>query len=1605
MATNQNNVHTSSFNKGMNSDTSYDLIGDGQYIFGQNIRITTNSLLTALSDSNSTEGIIAPVNAGKDASTEGMYEGQYEILATASIENIGAVVVAKDKKWYVYRIDFKQDPIKFSKQFESEEYDELIKDKFSVVINKETKDIIKLYIADGVHQLMQIDLLDDEYNEKISGNTDNITSNRIYPSVQMKIVKQISGSLKTSQVQYTYRLYKRYGISSRLAPLTNKIQIIDSNRNKEDGNAEDTQTSIGLRLQIPLDELDINKNIFDHVQVFRLSYVKAQSNADVQLIYEAGIQDSQTNGIINIDDNGLSSIQDLSIDEFSAINSMNLIPQTIEQNQNYIFIGNVKDETKFRIDQKNININSKSYQRRFYQNGQDSKFVLRDNADGLYGASKTFTDINDIPQNLDVNPTSIINRKTEEIKDWEYCKYCKSGNDVYFGGEGPHVNFKFVTAEFSIHDNYDYYYASVPKTVTTIVDSYLSYIKQDGTLQQSTLKVSDYLKQHGISAQNSSSYDDIIYSSMLRSLKRDEVYRYGIVYYNKYGKRSDVQWIGDFRSPTCKESNPFTVKTSNYSGVITTDISAKTLFGIRLNEHGAFKRDTMDIKSVSASIEVCKAPVYGMVTLGTFTSYTKGPSGGKIKNDDPGGIKKICVDNEDKIRYFAVYEINGAKYAPGTQIYVAKGTSIRVNIEHIFMENHIVKYDTDDWYAYRDTRGSDLITSDGAYIKELTNLAQSVGCRYKYPDGDGGCGFNDYGFQAYFSVEAQLKFAAQGSVSNSLCAHPLGVQFDVSIPKNTGITSFQIVRCSKAQTYSKTIMQCALSRPISQSYGNINQSGISRSPYYPTPFLHSGFFATKDYLHLSTANNLDNNSVMTILSPEISLFPEDSKSLLSGVDSTIHTIKYAYGGKIEEMSLGLNGFREDYSGDIFQTDEVTVWYNRHKSYGASAPEALDFKTDQSCCAYYYKDSVDFKNSLGALIPNRYSNIRSVSEAKNPTWEQGFSNIQLSGSKVLSGVKAYKSYVSSILEDSYVNWVANGMYNLRITNQESQSGIKDDDYDFWKDVKAFTYLDTEDDHSGNRDDRAKGWIGPGPQCLIIKASDTEGTIFDNTVTCDELQLQPTIGSVICNIEHTAQQFAGISPQEKQFDIYYGFGNFCNLKDDGNGNMTGSMVVFDGDTYLMPCELVSMYKAYNFNSIKDTIPSAQVVNYVPMETKINTFFDYGMNYRNTFSTNLQTEPGEITGIATQERPQHQYNPIYSDNNISNDVYNAQSEENSEQNFTQRIFYSQLKINGENIDNWFDFRALDYIDADTRYGEITHMLTRKDILYFWQTSAFGKLSVNERSLVKDENSNTIQLGQGGVLQRTDYIDTKHGIRMHDKSAISTNDGIFWIDVTNKAILANSNDQVIDYGERVNVQNILNEQMTDGVPYIEYDAQNYELLCKCLSNDNQIVFNTKLNCATGIYTRNYIDTILYNNVVYGLSIDKITKYNYLTNKDSCEYLSPVILKFVVNQNGSTTKVFDTQQIITMKRDYDEDFAEEFMRNKEIVFETNIGKSQYDHNYNQVVTDRESNLTYAIPRQDNADYGNRLRGRWMTVSITDYNPKYDFAISHILTKYRQSFT
>lgn len=1439
MDTNQNNkaenYQINSFTRGMNSDTSYDMIGADQYLFGQNIRITNNTLISNDITSNTTENIISPVYYGKDIHISGQDVNikVKSILATASIEDVGTIIVKDiNDKWHVFRANLKEDEIVLTKVFSSS--NETKKDRFSVIINNElssgentsdNKAILKLYIADGVNPIMCINLNDEAYYK--NANEDWLISNRIYPTNRVKFVSKISGQLKTQQVQYTYRLYKKYGISSKLAPITNKINVIDNNRNKELGNAEDTITSIGFKLSI--DGLDEYSKIFDHIQIFRISYIKYGENAEINLIYDAKLSDNSESFSLN--DTGIQSLAKYSMDEFSALNSITLKPQIIEQNQNYLFAGNITDDSQFRISFKEYN--PRAYQ--FDKNGYN-KYYNADQSDYIEITSSDFSSPN---ENYYINQSVDINSDEE----------CQFDKDGYYGGTGPNISWRFVTCDIPI-DTSDL--NSAPDNSQRDTNVNFSYIHRTKGLEK--IKDSeDYFKEKGVSATEYVSYNEIFTSSLLRSLKRGEVYRYGIVFYDKYGIRSDVLWIADIRTPSVEEFN--------------------------------------------------------MINL-----------------------------------------------------------------------------------YYNSLRGEQL-----------------------------------------------------------LHARPLGIEFKVNVPEinDRTIVGYQIVRCEKSATYTKNLLQVALSRPSRQG---TYEKETYRTPYYPNVYLSTQFFYTAygftpdDPFYTNNhrsedlweqwfdknGTNVENNTLYQIFSPEINIARKDQLSTLSSSDIILSPLYYAQElnslkytsekfGKITSnlknanlmltsYDVAINNIEGEYdnvsqfhrksaledSSKFVHKLEDTVYLTTKYLQNIDSSEKID-----KCVVIkpydirFVKDCTATINGIKNQILTAESvAIRYVNDVKNPLWNEGFSDIQLSGSDIIGAIKQYKSFNTNVGSKEYVNWVANGMYDMPAYYNEVSTEYGG------ANTHSFVLWGSKDLPKGDRSSGSYGWIGAGPICFVI---DTEEPESNNILSVQVRNVNgpANLGTICANVQHTAVQFAGISAEEKQYDTYYGFGNFGKFY-----NGTSSIQVFDGDIYIVPAEFVNMFKTYNFNDIKNTIPSGQVVYYIPLESKINTFFDYGMNYKNTSNSNIQLEPGTITGVSSQDRPLHQYNMIYSDNNTSNDVFSSQSLEDNVDTYKQRIYYSQLKTNGEYIDNWQIFKPADFIDTDSRYGQLTELFTVNDIMYFWQNSAFGKLSVNERSLVTDNNSNTIQLGQGGVLQRTDYINTRYGMREQDYSAIAAEGSIYWIDSNNRAVIL-FREGVVNYCEYTNVQNITNELIDNNYrPNIDYDIQNLEVLCQFLKYRNQLIFSSKLGVGTSIYTRDYESTIQFKNVLYGLKISKYklyaTQYNYLVDCD--KFLTPTVLQFVVNSSASQTKVFDNQKVVTLKRYYIEDSAKRYMENKKYSFTTDIcGVTELKEITD--VTDREGNICYTIPRFDNAEYGNRIRGKWLKVDIVDNNPNKESSISHIITKFRQSYS
>lgn len=1665
MVTDQNNSQVNSFVKGMNTDTSWDMIGSDQYVYGENIRITNNALVAENINSNTTEGVVTPVwwrrieaNDVKNRNGEIIQNfPHYErILACDSIGNVGVVIAKKfDEYWDIIRYTKSEDP-------EQEDEVKIIftsdtpatEDRFSLVLNKEKEGYLKAYIADGEHPVMSINVLDEDWIIGDNKNNyyqnldsiDQLMSNRIFPNHKVHIVKQITGTLVTSQVQYFYRFYKKYGIVSSLSPLTNKIQVISKQRTKEIGNAENTETSTGFQLSIKSNELI--KKTFDYVQVYRMQYITPGQNAKIYIIYDS-TYDNNLNEI-TIDDTG-SFISEISIEEFTSMYGQVIVPQVIEENQNYMFASNIKDETVANLTSEDI----------------DDCIAIQYKSDNAphTNSDKYF------------NPYSDISKSANTVEKYAFTKKVDDGPQ-YYGGTGNLVSWKFVTTPVELHSNCAHsdsntggeakFINEAPRVEVRNESQKIYYIKSDGILEETGKNTYDYFGQHEIGQLPvKPQYNDALDSSMFRSLRRDEVYRYGIIFYDKYGQHSDVNWIGDLRTPTNSE-----LPTSRII-----DVQLIDTIGEKLSydtEAGAAPGPGVEVPNEEIPL--------------TFQSYGSGSfevldgnwrEGGSVYErrfssdllhiEIDGGSDKINWEGDtgyitltvDQGTFFSNTSIEGDGIPTEMPLSTYNSTSeypLEFNLEIHASDPNAVNT-ADNQVVYKVQAGQSTYDLYFFWFLDFSvknqNRTQPIERTH-------------YDIKTYYTISSADVSSWKGSGDYedaeeitsrdySLYAMPLGVEFEVTKPDEKYV-GFQIVRVPKTYVTSRNVMQCAIAKPIRQyRYDGVEQN--TYSPYYPSgmwtsqnlhvasyiwDYPHENIYEMprqdtdrpEEFLKTLSADTTDEN-LYQIFSPEILYLRQDLLKQVNQIDSRLVPVCYSYGQNLQSISNNVgeladrDASQSDNKAESDSPDLGGAYFRRPSGLPMTQgwPRVEVFRTGENGEVLYARNSVRFKmsdkqESFDVFLDynvkkieetyksttnssNEYTEatIITANDVKNPQWSDGFTSVQWDddNKEIIGGIKSYKSFDTSLGGYTYCNWASTAMYDLRL-GTEKQLALQ-----AYSDTSVFTFPKRD-----FREECARGYLGPGPICYLLKTEALE--TLNKSVSFAPNEGPNTLGTVVANVIHNGQQFAGNTRYQHQFDVYNGFGNYFNFE----GNSTVKAVVFDGDTYICPAEIISLYKAYDFASKYDTLWSDLWLSYIVLETPINTFFDYGMNYRNTQNSNVQIEPTKITGVTAQDRPAYQYNQIYSDNNASNDMFNAvqdiriENEVVEQENiFKQRTFYSELKTNGESIDNWHIYKSANFIDCDSRYGEITNLLTHKDIIFFWQNKAFGRYSVNERSLVTDNNNNTVQLGQGGVLQRTDYLDTHYGMRPHEFCAVSTPAGIFWNDIENKAVVQYSN-AVVNYGEHLNVQNLINENITNELSHIGYDLQNDELFCNIFGVQS-LIFNTKYNMATSVYSNNIKNerNILYfNNVAYVIEVDlSRVQLNYINDAtDSGVYKLNSKLSFVVNKGPSQTKVFDNQKVVTLYRETRVDHS---MNDNSLAFNFSFATDSIPATTSAVISatsDREKNIQYAIPRYGNEQYGQRMRGKWMRVDITDadlsdsQNNKY-YGISHVITKFRQSYS
>lgn len=901
-----------------------------------------------------------------------------------------------------------------------------------------------------------------------------------------------------------------------------------------------------------------------------------------------------------------------------------------------------------------------------------------------------------------------------------------------------------------------------------------------------------------------------------------------------------------------------------------------------------------------------------------------------------------------------------------------------------------------------------------------------------------------------------------------LWVYSLGIQFDVkNLPEHCA--AYEIVRCSRRDSDVVTVSQGVLSRPIQKVTNfNGDDLDDSKTPFTPTGWLMLTDYATvPDYKHYGsdkafqykTATNFsikilkaqidDSNDPYKTYDGNLNTFQFVSAETTYVGDSvniaenyTLQPLQYIYpyvnnatsypghvsfGNQYTHLPLGFNRSTDNpyyvsesgnnpviiYNryGDGTRSDVIDAYYN-----GEKPTKSLENDKDRYQYVKLYETSNDeqldeYKIDSGST---RFTTEESVDPVSSDTTTSIFGT----------------TYPGSFLlgpRGNFINCICGGYCQ--------DSAWSEPDWAIRGGEEHFPQYMFDDDEIGHR---CGFMIGIGGPCMVITTKQDASSIID---ICNNKRGAAKFGTFLCNIRNSsALPYGGQLKAAIKTSTYTSFGDYY-VKQSADE----TKVVFDGDAYVRPLEYVSQHKwEYPAENPNNRDRKSCIVYSIPVETNINLSYTAGYEFSrdalNDISSNIQQKPVQYANENIQQiKPMYVYDDSYSNVNSPYAFISELVDDTDDPDYRSakdyRIYWSNQKTNDEATDNWLLYKSNDHIDVDSRYGAITHMKKFNNQLIFWQEEAVGVIGVNERQLmsgkIDDDQVGTsnlpLILGTGDGVTRYDYIATSNGMRKNEFCADCSDTVLYWWDHSKHELCSYSGGQAAVVLSKVKyVQNFLNRmyeanKLVDR-PVLVFDKQYNELLAyvsdpveEDMRNRGALVFNEQSQSFTGLYNIQPFSSMKFKDQLLLTYVDKtvdgtvtanyIRKWNDVEDandtgalglKGANDKLTPY-LKTVVNHNPGYTKVFDNAEFAG--RVYGGDDLSDLTLN----FYTPL--KQHGSIGGDKITNREYNFRYAIPRNEDSAYGDRLRGKTMQCELESDNNSHDFSLQYILTKFRISWS
>lgn len=1655
MDTNQNNSQINTFIKGMDTDTSVQMMQSDQYTMAKNLRVFPLN-----SGGGNQFGQLKSIEGVTKITEFDFGIGPFRILAADTIRNYGVLILestteGEEYKWYIYRLDydgesFSNPVLIFANDGENADKEYRLGgnegvEKLSIVCRYEDENNVKVYIADGVHSMLIVNILNKTKYEDIS-QIESFKSITLNPLIFSRLT---NGNLKAGMVQYSYSLYSNKGSQSeaslptKLIPLVKNANQNQINGKKINGEEEGVQVGAGVVLKLPV----IESTLFDKIKVYRIFYEQNGQQPTIETIFDTNLQ-----GLTYISDTGQAALETLTLEEYNSVAGIHIIPKVLESKFDYLFAANIKDvQTSMDLYTKSFDARSysqepsKMYSFRFYDpntkeptNNQfdfgsyyDTGGKLK--AEGDDGVDKNIFDKIDAENNcfniyndMSVEYTDFVNQKDSGYSVGKYCRYnARDKNNIVYGGIGKYVDWKFVVTEIDLdkegiqsivefmgdHCQVDNPFINLEDSNVLSSTRRMGYIGVDGNFKTFDADMSNIYennKTYGIN------YSNPVVSYAFRSLRRDELYRFGIILYNKRGEHSSVKWIADIRTPhpKFKGCEPF-MECENIQQVTGYQYTLKARplgvqFIVDIEKYNTYLKEHSDqIEGWSEDMLIDK---YEIVRCNRSENDICTLSQGVLARP----VKKII--NHNAIRE----DIQDFPYTPTGLMTTANiwhgnrwgayNTSLgddELDYKEVSnYENHTFYQFVSPEVVYQKDNVEDLLNRKNIYITPINylfNQQSSFGQGRYWCPGHPNRGnllnqSNWHGQYVAMTVRSRDLQTQYWGIDKPGVFMQVGMNLAMGMPiiSNTDVMSVGKQDEDKNRIdgiqlksifYLRNYVVCQY-YAVFPKYHWFSDSRKDDDNDWQMDLSYSRI--DQDYC-LLVKDLQKNNTLVTTREIGYSKLYKQSPNIFLRHYSSDSDYNKIVGSKTTYDTVDLSNISLKYNITNFKIASEIAWNemleeskNDNKTVvNWKASDTLDTIGNENYCNCVLWGIIDDADALSQLTDNSGGGKGVLSEGYprdiciGPAGRTAL--ITIDDDSILYKAIAtdryqygrYEFQDGGILQNTGI-LTANTYYNDPL--------IKDDEFN--------KYIDegTRQTHFQNFD------------MIYSPTSQNNVVIYRNSVG----------GTFLCNIRQDIVPYGGYDYSSRSLNSYYSYGDLFGK--DGSG------ITFDGDCYINVLEYVAQHKWW-YSKISFPANSCNVFA-IPVESNINIAYTYGNEVSKNISeyvSNVQIEPSSVYNYYAQTKPLYNYNTVYSVN-PSAKLYAATDLESDIdlQNTDYRCYYSNPKTNDENVDSWSKFMPINYLDVDSRYGEITNLVSFKDKLMFWQDRAVGQLSVNERAQVLDENNQSLILGSGGVLSRYDYIDQITGMSKEKYADTQSTSVLYWYDDKNKELKSYSNRGYENMNDTYHTDNLMWNYATSRNPILFYDNKYSEMVSKVLDN-NSLAYNEKYGMFTSVYEVPFDGHIQFSNDHYLLTNKEgklgIHKWNTLTNDRAVDTQGNVLqtyVQYVINQAPLTTKTFDNQEIVTSElpgyKSFDKNY---FSTNHTYTWETDLN---YSETNDLEYTDREGNFRYAIPRALDEEgnvvpYGNRMRGKYMICSITDKENKYDTSISYIITKFRQSWT